>query len=290
MKKIVYLLIILLIYFFVYIPSLKPVGEKKIGDLRIVSYNLKYGSSNYDEWKIRKDIIAKQVLKYDPDSIGVQEADSIWMNEEDGLPKIFKGYSYVGVGRDDGDKKGEYAAIFYKTDKYKIKDSGTFWISETPDKPSIGWDAVCNRICTWVTLEDVKTGEIYTHFNLHLDHKGDVARVEGVRLVLERLEEIKTPYILTGDFNFMEGTIAYKMMIRNKEVEDSKYLAEDTMSYGTINWFYNFNFKHLKPIDFCFVSKEKVRVKKYRVDNSYLFNGKPVSDHYPVIVDLSLKD
>ncbi|SHK53421.1 endonuclease/exonuclease/phosphatase family protein [Paramaledivibacter caminithermalis] len=249
---------------------------------------------SHRKWSVRRWVgfyaykLIKQILKYKPDSLGIQEGDYGWMNEHDGLPALLEGYSYVGVGRDDGKTLGEYAAIFYLKEKYDIIDSGTFWISETPDTPSMGWDAVANRICTWAILKNKENGEVYTHFNTHLDHVGKQARTEGVKLLIDKISKCQTPFVLTGDFNFMKDSKDYKTIIESDLLLDSKLVAEDTMSHGTINWFLPFNFKYLKPIDFCFVSKDHIKVYKYRVDNSYWADGHPVSDHYPIIVDFEL--
>ncbi|WAA08816.1 endonuclease/exonuclease/phosphatase family protein [Fervidibacillus albus] len=291
--KYLFVLLLLLISFvsyILYIPKVKTVKELQDGQIRIMSYNLRYGASNYEEWMNRKQHLADQIINYMPDSIGIQEGDAYWMSEEDGLPSMLDDYSYVGVGRDDGDTLGEYAAIFYLKDKYEVVDSGTFWLSETPDEVSIGWDAVANRICTWVTLSNKVTGETYTHFNTHLDHVGKTARSKSVDLLLEKIKEFDTPIVLTGDFNFFEKSDAYDKIIESKILSDSKYLASDSMSHGTMNWFLPLNFQLLRPIDFCFVSRNQIIVDTYRVDNSVWVEGKPVSDHYPVIVDMRINN
>lgn len=283
--------IILIVAFIFYIPKVKPVGDKAKGDIRIMSYNLKYSSSDYESWEKRKVIIADQILRYMPDSLGIQEGDEGWMRDSGGLPDLLKEkYSYVGVGRTDGKTRGEYAAVFYLKEKFEVMDSGTFWISQNQDQPSIGWDAVDYRICTWAKLKNKETGEVYTHFNTHLDHVGKEARMKGAELLLEKLEDCETPAVLTGDFNVLQWSKEYKVLAKSKTLDDAKYIAEDSMSYGTINWFYKLNFRFFLPIDFCFVSRDSIEVSKYRVDNTYYSDDKPVSDHYPVIVDMKIKN
>lgn len=286
---IVVIIIVILAWFVFHIPKVKPVMKKKKDQIRVMSYNLRYAASDYEMWEKRKDKLAEQILDYMPDSLGIQEGDARWMDESSGLPHLLEGYSYVGVGRDDGETSGEYTAIFYITDKYEVIDSGTFWISQTPDVVSKGWDATTNRICTWATLKNKETGELYTHFNTHLDHEGKQARAQGVELLLEKIGEYEKPFVLTGDFNFMQGTKNYKTLIDSKLVSDSKFEANDSMSYGTMNWFKLINFRYLPPIDFCFVSSSTISVDSYRVDNSYIVEKRPVSDHYPIIVDFMLK-
>ncbi|WP_240842380.1 endonuclease/exonuclease/phosphatase family protein [Acidaminobacter sp. JC074] len=288
MKKLIIASIILLSLLLIglYIPKVKAVDKKEDHIIRVVSYNLKYGSSNQEDWKERKNILADQVLTYQPDSIGIQEGDYLWMSDS-GLPGLLEGYDYVGVGRDDGHTSGEYTAIFYRS-TYEVVNSGNFWLSETPDQPSKGWDGACNRICTWVTLENKETGQIYTHFNTHLDHIGKEAREYGTKLILDKISHFDTPVVLTGDFNFYQDSKNYQVIQQSGLLRDAKFEAKDSMSYGTINWFLKLNFRWFKPIDFCFVSDD-FDVQSYRIDNTGIYNNKPVSDHYPVIVDMIIK-
>ena len=279
-------LMIGLCYIF-HIPTVKPVPVKNNQQIRIMSYNIRYASSDYEHWLIRKQVLAEQILTCQPDSIGIQEGDSHWMSAKEGLPSMLSGYSYVGVARDDGKTSGEYAAIFYLKDRYDVLDGGTFWLSETPSTPSIGWDADMHRICTWATLKNKMTGEIYTHFNTHFDYKGKTAKRESVKLLLSKIEKVDTPVVVTGDFNFFENSSNYKSIIESGTLKDSKHQAKDSMSYGTVNCFLHINLKMLNPIDFCFVNKDII-VDSYRVDNSVLINKKPVSDHYPLIIDIRL--
>lgn len=154
-------------------------------------------------------------------------------------------------------------------------------MSETPQVPLLGWDAVFNRICTWVMLQNKETGETYTHYNTHLDHKGEESRAKSVSLIIEEVSTLETPLILTGDFNFFEKSDDYDKIVESD-------LLKDSMKHGTMNWFLMMNFKWFKPIDFCFVTPEKIIVNSYRVDYSYRIDGKPVSDHFPLIVDFRI--
>lgn len=279
---------IFMIWYIFHIPNVKDIPKIGNSQIRVMSYNLRYGWSDYDEWEKRKNLLVEQILEYKPDSIGIQEADDLWMLKDEGLPRLLEGYDYVGVGRDDGKTSGEYAAIFYLKDKYEVIKSGNFWLSETPEVPSIGWDAVAYRICTWVTLRDKESGETYTHYNTHLDHKGELARKESTSLIIDNVLSSEIPGIITGDFNFFEKSNEYDMIVESDVLKDSKYLAEDSMKHGTINWFLKINLKWLRPIDFCFVTSETIIVDTYRVDNSYRIDRKPVSDHFPVIVDFRI--
>lgn len=268
------------------IVKVKSVPEK--GDfIRVISYNLKNAASNTDTFDQRKLVIINQIKDYQPDVIGLQEADYGWMTEYGGLPEYLEDYSYIGVGRDDGESSGEFAPIFYLTDKYTVLDSGTFWLSETPDEVSMGWDAACYRIVTWATFEDNETKEVFTHYNTHFDHIGEVAQFESAKLLREVAEECETKFVITGDFNVLQGSKTYDKIVESESIYDSKKIAEDSMSHGTANWFLAINVMLIPPIDFIFVS-EDINVLNYRVDNTYWFDDLPVSDHYPVIVDLSL--
>ena len=253
------------------------------GSYRFMTYNLRYSASDYDEWYERRDEIVSLIENYEPDSIGMQEADWGWM---DFLPSELDNYSYVGVGRDDGESEGEFAPIFYLTEKFNLLENGTFWLSDTPDEPSYGWDAVCRRICTYAILENRDTGEVFAHFNTHLDHEGEIAREKGAELIINKTMEMEYPVILTGDMNFLEGTKVYDI-IEKSNLSDTKFLTDITMAWGTMNYFTNYHFRFIPPIDFIFVTDESIHVDRYEVLYQHRYNGKPLSDHFPVFSDIS---
>ena len=155
--------------------------------MRIMSFNIRCANVGSDTWEDRIGIVSQTMLESEADSIGVQEATPEWMSTL--KETVGEKYAYVGVGRDDGDNEGEYSAVFYLKDKYNAIDSGTFWLSETPDEVSFGWDAVCRRVCTWVVLENKETGEKYVHLNSHFDHVGITARKNSVDLILDKASE-----------------------------------------------------------------------------------------------------
>lgn len=290
-KRITIILTVLILTFtyVFYIPSLKQVPEKMDDQIRVMSYNLRYGSEEDERWPERRDLIVAQIQSYEPDILGVQEANWHWMHSEDNLPNLLEGYDHVGVGRDDGNASGEYAAIFYKESTLALIDSGNFWLSETPQIPSLGWDAGNIRICTWAIFNERSSGKKFIHYNTHLDHEGEVARRESLQLILKTIESQDYPVILTGDFNFLQGTQSYKNLQNSDRLIDSKYATKDRVSHGSINWFLPINFQWMPPIDFCFVSSNDWEVMTYRVDNSYRLQGRPVSDHFPLVVDMVLK-
>ena len=191
-------------------------------------------------------------------------------------------YSYVGVGRDDGEKKGETMAIFYNTDKVELLNWGTFWLSPTFDKPSKGWGAGCRRTATWAQMKMKDSGKKFFYINTHLDHKSYEAQVKGMDMVLYRLGLLNTeaaPIILTGDFNVKPDSPVLNDL--NVCMFDARKNADKTDSYGTFNGWG----KQSSIIDYIYYygfaecpSYETI-VKKYE--------GVPfISDHYPIVSTL----
>lgn len=288
-KKLVFLLVCILVMVLEVfcIPLQEPLPVKQSGQIRVVSYNVKYGSDDDLSWQERKTSIVKQILNSEVDIIGLQEANDLWMHGKDNLVELLDGYAYIGVGRDDGNTQGEYTPIFYNTKRVELIDSGNFWLSETPEIPSLGWDAVCNRICTWGKFRVLSTGEEFMHYNTHFDHKGKTARQKSADLLLELIDQTY-PIVLTGDFNVLQGSKVYDQL-ENSYLSDSKDLAKFTMSYASVNWFLPLNLRWIPPIDFGFVTKDQWQVESYYIDYSNRINRKPVSDHFPIIIDLILK-
>lgn len=251
--------------------------------IRVMSYNVQTMGSGELVWHLRKDTLTDQIREYMPDVFGVQEAHFFWITS---ILYNMPEYDYVGVARDNGKKRGEYSAIFYLKDVYEVLDSGTFWLSETPDTPSFGWDAACRRVCTWAVLKNIETEKTFACLNTHLDHKGTQARTNSVDLILEKAEELAEamPVVITGDFNFSEGTSNYDRMIEGI-LGDAKHMAPDTMSSGTFNGFRDEDISEVMPIDFCFVTKDDVSPLKYEVITDKPYYDKPASDHFPLYVD-----
>ena len=248
-------------------------------EIKIMSFNvLCYGPDGMF-WTDRKGMVADILRENKPDSFGLQESHYDWMQAvSEALPE----YACVGVGRDDGAQGGEFSPVFYLKDKYDVLDSGTFWLSETPDTPSYGWDAVCRRVCSWAKLRNKENGTEYVHINTHLDHIGPNARTNGLQMILDHAAKFDVPVVCTGDFNFREGCELYKQMTSGC-LKDAKYAAEDTMSNVTFNAFYPVVNKPEAPgiIDFINFSKD-VNVKKYKVITDRP-DGKFPSDHNPVL-------
>lgn len=257
--------------------------------IKLMTYNIKldYPKQGENSWENRKDWMIGQIEFYGPDIFGVQETMPNQMKDMDSL---MESYDFIGVGRDDGKNKGEYSAIFYNNKKFKILESSTFWLSQTPEKVSMGWDAANNRVCTYALFENVKTKEKFWVFNTHFDHVGTTARLNSTKLILKRIAEItdnNLPIILMGDFN-LEPESENIQLIKTI-LEDAKEMSL-TIPFGPMGTFNNFEFDKpvTRRIDYIFVSKNNIQVDKYAVlsDNKDL---KYPSDHLPVYVEIQLK-
>lgn len=185
--------------------------------VRIMSFNVR--NSEYD----RGQIVPQVIADYMPDSVGVQECESVWfLMLKTNLPD----YEIIGVGRDYGlPLIGESTAILYRKDKYNLVDWGTFWLSETPEKASVGWDAKYKRTCTWAILENKETKVQYAHINTHLDNVGKEARINGLKMITDKAASFDMPVVVTGDFNFPKGSDLYKKLTADK-LTDSSVIAE----------------------------------------------------------------
>ena len=200
--------------------------------IRVMSFNIRNACDRGAEsWEARIDNFVALVKNAAPDLMGFQE---VLPGQYLDLIERFPEYNYSGVGRDDGANSGEYAAIFYRKDRFELIETDTFWLSETTDKPSMGWDAVCIRICTWVRLFDKQTQKEFIHFNTHLDHVGQTAMLEGAKLIRQNMLDKKTPAFATGDFNVQEKSAPYNIMTQTGLL-DAKYAAKSSMSHGTFN-------------------------------------------------------
>jgi endonuclease/exonuclease/phosphatase family metal-dependent hydrolase len=255
-------------------------------NLKLITYNIRYDNPNDGEnsWANRKELLCSQLAFYEPDVFGIQEAlPNQVIDIKSALPK----YNYVGMGR-DGIEKGESSNIFFKKDKFKLLEQNTFWLSETPEIISKGWDAALNRICTYALLKDKKTKQIFWIFNTHLDHQGEIARTKGIELILSKIKMLNIknyPVIFMGDFN-SEPTEERIINLKTKMIDSQEISEENPFGpTGTFN-----GFKHneavTKRIDYIFLSKENhFKVKKYAVlsDSKDL---KYPSDHLPVYVEI----
>lgn len=256
-------------------------------NLKLMTYNIRFDNPSDGEnaWSNRKDYFCSQIAFYEPDVFAIQEA---LPNQVTDIATLLPKYSYVGIGR-DGLGKGESSNIFFKKDRFELLLQNTFWLSETPDVISKGWDAALNRICTYVLLKDKKTKQTFWVFNTHLDHIGELARTNSIQLILSKIKTLNTknyPVFLTGDFN-SEPTEARIIQLKT-QMNDSEAISEGKPfgPSGTFNAFKH-NEAVTKKIDYIFLSKSSpYKVKKYAVlsDSKDL---KYPSDHLPVYVEVS---
>jgi endonuclease/exonuclease/phosphatase family metal-dependent hydrolase len=261
--------------------------------ITVASYNLRNAnggdSINGNGWGQRYPVIAQIVQYHDFDIFGTQEC---FIHQLKDIKEALPGYDYIGVGRDDGKEKGEHSAIFYRTDKFDVIEKGDFWLSETPDVPSKGWDAVLPRICSWGHFKCKDTGFEFLFFNLHMDHIGVVARRESAKLVISKIKEMcgKDPVILTGDFNVDQTSESYQVLHESGILSDSYEVAQ--LRYATNGTCAGWNPNTYTPnrIDHIFVTKNFIVEKygvltdTYRIKNEAtgMYEARIPSDHFPV--------
>ncbi|GGG55452.1 endonuclease/exonuclease/phosphatase family protein [Epilithonimonas arachidiradicis] len=257
-------------------------------DLKVMTYNIRLSleSDKENSWDNRKNDALALMSYYHPDYFGVQEAVPQQMTD---IKTSLKDYDYVGVGRDDGKNQGEYSAIFYDKTKLEVTKSGTFWLSETPEKPSKGWDAAYNRVCTYAFFKIKKTGKQFLAMNLHFDHVGDVARVNSAKLILEKVKELNPknlPLTLTGDFNLTDDSEPIKII--SKSLDNAFYHSKKP-HYGPIGTFTAFDVNTVpkERIDYIFV--KGFDVLSNRTINDRRENLLYPSDHFPILAEIKFK-
>lgn len=268
-------------------------------------------------WDKRKELLVGIIKFYNPDLIGFQE---VLPNQLDFLKTNLVDYDFVGVGREDGINSGEFEAVFYKKMRFQVLESSHFWLSEITEKPGLGWDAVCTRICTWAKFYDKKAEREVAFFNTHFDHVGKLAVINSSLLLLERIEAIsgEIPTIVNGDFNSGENSIVYEILTgksleyshyMNKSITDSKYSSE-LKHIGPDFTYHDFKANEYlqqfasdlgwegKPlglpeapssseaitIDYIFI-KNGLKVLKH-CTSCHNQNGKYPSDHFQIIADM----
>lgn len=258
-------------------------GDSEPRPLGVMTLNMRYDNpeDGQNNWRFRRERIAGVIKAQEVDVLGTQELLSNQFNDLSGL---LTGYQGVGVGRLDGAESGEYCAVFFRKDRFTLLDSGTFWLSETPEVVgSLGWDGACERIATWVVLRDRDGRELF-FIDTHLDHVGQVARDEGVSLLMKRIETLSggRPVILTGDFNSEPGSSVVAHVQKDGVLRDAKAIAAQRS--GT-DWSFS-DFGQIpeaeRPLlDYIFVSGD-IEAVRYEVLPD-TFDGGYVSDHAPVM-------
>ncbi len=256
--------------------------------LTAATYNLRLNlvSDGVNAWPARKAAVMALIRFHEFDLLATQE----------GLPEqiddlaAMSGFAYVGVGRDDGKRAGEHAAIFYRKARLAVEKHGDFWLSETPEKPSKGWDGrCCNRLATWAVMKDLQTGGRFFVLSVHFDHEGQVARRESAKLILQRIQALagSLPIVCMGDFNSTPD--AEPITIMSATLRDA-YKVSETPPYGPVGTFNDF-----KPdaplrerIDYIFTNS-RVRILKYAALTDRHENARFPSDHLPVTVRMVME-
>ncbi|MBQ8334338.1 MAG: endonuclease/exonuclease/phosphatase family protein [Clostridia bacterium] len=240
--------------------------------LKAMSFNVLYKDA-----AARSGRVIEIIRNYSPDTFGVQEASPTWMTKLRG--NLRDEYDYVGFGRDGGNQ-GEYNAIFYKKDVFDLIDSGTKYLSDTPDRKSKVPESSLNRIYTYALLETKSDGEQILFVNTHFDHTNDIARTKQAKVLADFLKaNAQYPIVLSGDFNTAAGTTAYEEIL-DGGVENSMDLAQTKETGATYT---NYG-KSKSVIDFIFVNEEDIFVESYRVCGEKI-DGEYPSDHHPVLIE-----
>ena len=252
-------------------------------DLKVMSYNIRMGvaKDGTNSWEYRYPATALMLQDQMPDVFGVQEAFEFQIRF---IEDNFADYDSVGVGRDNGKSEGEFMSIFWNKKTVKMVKWGTFWLSETPEKPSKGWDAACKRTATWALMKDKKTGKHFYYVNTHLDHRGSEARRQGLNLIVSRIDEINQkgyPMVLTGDFNMKPDDAALTGL--EQRMQSARKIAPKTDNHATLNlWGKG---KADMVIDYIYVSGFSACPEYHTVNEKY-GQWKYISDHYPVYAKL----
>lgn len=254
--------------------------------MTVMSYNIRYNNpgDGIHAWPNRRDQVASMIRFYQADLIGVQEA---LRGQLDDLDARLPDHAWLGVGRDDGQDAGEFSAIFYRTGRFEVLDSGTFWLSETPEVvASKSWDAAITRIVTWAQFRDAATGETFYHVNTHFDHRGAQARLESARLLTEWVAETTggAPVVVTGDFNLTPEDPPYPVLT---EVLADAYHTAELPHHGPDGTYSGFEVQPVdddRRIDYIF-TRGPVQVLRHGTLSDHYPQGFP-SDHLPVLAEV----
>ena len=261
---------------------LSLVSCSKSEELKVMSYNIRldHKGDGDNAWPNRKEATIAMLEDIKPDVFGVQEA---LPHQVAYLTEQAPNYKNVGVGRDDGVAKGEFMSIFWNVETVEMLEWGTYWLSETPDVPSFGWDAACRRTATWALMKDKRNGKHFYFVNTHLDHRGALARKNGLQLVVDNIAAMNPegyPMVLTGDFNVLPDDEC--LVDLDKQMQSARKIAKVTDNLSTFNGWGSKKPEDQYVIDYIYVSGFK-SVPEYRT-NMQQYAEKPyISDHYPII-------
>lgn len=258
--------------------------------LSLMTYNIRLdiSSDGPNQWDHRKEQVAAQIGFLQPDVLGLQEALS---QQVDYLDQELPGYAYVGVGRDDAERAGEFSAVFYRADSTEALSSDTFWLSETPEVPSYGWGASYRRICTYAHFKDKASGQTYWVFNTHFDHEVALARLNATTLILERIKRLvgeDEPYFVIGDLNATPE--APPIQLLKQTMKDARVSCQGPV-FGPEGTFNGFKPELIpdRRIDYIFTSPDRVTVAAYATFSDLIELRYP-SDHFPVMIRCTLTE
>lgn len=254
----------------------------------IMSFNIRYNNPHDGEnsWDNRKVELTTMLINYHPDILGIQEG---LYEQNEFINQKLKEYKYVGVGREDGNQKGEYVPIFYNTNTYELLETKTYWLSQTPDIVSIGWNASMERITTYGVFKNKTTHDTLYVFNCHYDHIGKKARRKSSKFIINLIKEkglLDKKLVVLGDLNSMPQDAAIKILKRKltDSFEVSNYPKDKSVQ--TFNNFDN-QYVSRKRIDYIFI--KNINLLSYKIINDRRENGLFISDHFPVLISLISK-
>lgn len=280
--------------------------------LNFGTYNIRYDNrgdvQSGNSWALRAPYVAQIIRFHGFDVVGTQEG---FQNQIDDLTRLMPEYAFSGAGRDDGKQAGEHIAIFYKKEKFRVLEEGHFWLSETPDQPSKGWDASLQRICAWAKFEELATKKTFFCFSVHFDHRGVEARKQSALLIIRQIEKITNgqPTVLCGDFNVDQTSESYQVLHETDGLlRDSFEISPLRLAFnGTPNGF-DSNLLTESRIDHVFVTKhfsvsrygiltDTFRTPKVEGSDEHTsanfpnevklkqYEARLPSDHFPVLVE-----
>ena len=258
-------------------------SDQDSSDLRVMYFNIR--NSHARDWEARKGLVYEVIRDYAPDVLGLQEANSFHLKE---LSNEFPEYGQVGEGSMGG-SKGQHSAILFLEERFKLIDSGSFWLSKTPTQPSKSWRSAHHRICTWAELLVRETDRTLYIYNTHMDDGSREARENGARMIMEHIQgEVQTtPFVFMGDFNAPEDSEVLKIIKGNSEarqnlriqmVDSFRVLYPDRENVGTYNGFTGQS--DGPKIDYIMVRPSMKVIEASILQTNR--EGRYPSDHFPV--------
>jgi endonuclease/exonuclease/phosphatase family metal-dependent hydrolase len=255
-------------------------------EFNVATYNLRLNTADDgpNAWPQRKDAVRALIDYHQIDLLGTQEGLIDQIEYLAAMP----GFAYVGVGRDDGRRAGEHAAIFYRTERFALLAKGDFWLSETPAVPGKGWDAsCCNRIASWAKLRERRSSQEFFVFSVHFDHQGVVARRESAHLMLRKMREIagSSPVLCVGDFNATPESEPIGIM--TAVLRDARRVSQ-APPYGPVGTFNDFRLDAplRDRIDYIFLGPRWQVLRYAALTDTH--DARFPSDHLPVVARLRL--